>query len=45
MYMFYEINNYITISLSELRMKRVIDLQNVSERFNVKILNNLQLFE
>jgi hypothetical protein len=43
--MFYKINNYIVLSLSESRMKRVIDLHNVSERFNAKILNNLQLYE
>jgi len=39
----YEINTML--SLSESKIKRVIDLQNVSEHFNVEILNKLQLYE
>jgi len=36
-----EIHNYITLSLSDSKIKkRVIDLQNVSENFSAEILND-----
>jgi hypothetical protein len=42
--LFYKINNYITLSWSASKTKRLNDLQNVSEHFNVEMPNNLQLY-
>jgi hypothetical protein len=39
-YVFKEIHNYITLSLSVSKIKRVVDLQNVLENFSAEILNN-----
>jgi hypothetical protein len=42
-YIFNEIHNYITLSLSKLEIKRVVDRPNVSESLNAEILSNLKL--
>ena len=45
MYIFKEIYNCITLSLSESKIKTAVDLQNVLENFSIEILNNLKLNE
>ena len=40
---FNEIHNYITLSLSKLEIKRLVDYQNVSESLNADMLNDLIL--
>ena len=38
-------NNYITLSLSESKIKTAVAPQNVLENFSVDILNNQELYE